>query len=210
MGKSWKLFTLFGFKVRLHISWLIIAVLLAWSLAQGYFPFVVKGLSAGTYWAMGIVGTIALFLCVVLHEFGHSIVARKYGLPMKGITLFIFGGVAEMEDEPQTPKTEFMMAIAGPAVSVVLGAIFYLFSLWGESLSWPMPVNQVLYYLGWINGVLAAFNLIPAFPLDGGRVLRSFLWSRRGNLRTATRTAAKVGSGFGMVLIGFGVLSILF
>jgi Zn-dependent protease len=128
-GKRITLFRLLGFDVRIDISWIIIAVLIVWSLSKGLFPFYVKGLSANDYWIMGIAGALGLFMSIVLHEFFHSIIARKYGLPMKGITLFIFGGVAEMSDEPPSAKAEFMMAIAGPVSSILLGFLFYILLL---------------------------------------------------------------------------------
>ena len=188
-GKRIPLFKLLGFTVNIDLSWLILAVLVTWSLAKGLFPYYFEGLSNQVYWWMGIAGAIGLFISIVFHEFCHSIVARHFGLPMKGITLFIFGGVAEMESEPQSPKVEFLMAIMGPVSSVLLGAAFYLASMAGKSVGWPTSVNGVLQYLMVINFVLAGFNLLPAFPLDGGRVLRSILWGIRGNLRWATRIA---------------------
>ncbi|MEJ2193155.1 MAG: site-2 protease family protein, partial [Nitrospirota bacterium] len=112
-GRSFKLFTLFGFDVKIDWSWIIIAVLITWSLAQGYFPHYHEGLSSSTYWWMGVFGALGLFASIVFHEFSHSLVARRYGLPMRGITLFIFGGVAEMQEEPANAKTEFLMAFAG-------------------------------------------------------------------------------------------------
>ncbi len=208
-GKSFKLFTLFGFTVKLDTSWVIIAVLVTWSLAQGLFPFLYKGLSVTTYWIMGVIGALGLFFSIVFHEMCHSLVARKFGLPMKGITLFIFGGVAEMSDEPPSAKAEFTMAIAGPASSVVLALVFYGISIMGRGNGWPAPVNGVFGYLGMINGILAAFNMVPAFPLDGGRVLRAALWSWRRNIRWATRTASRIGSAFGVVLIIVGIGSFL-
>jgi Zn-dependent protease/CBS domain-containing protein len=209
-GKSIKIFGLLGFQVKIDLSWLILALLVTWSLARGYFPFRYENLPSSTYWIMGAFGTVGLFLSIVLHELGHSIISRKQGIPMKGITLFIFGGVAEMNEEPPTARSEFFMAIIGPIVSVVLGVGFYLIYNFGKQIGWPVPVSGVFYYLGWINLLLAVFNMMPAFPLDGGRVLRSFLWSREGNLRKATHSASRIGSGFGAFLIGLGVLSILF
>ena len=198
------LFRLFGFEVRVDASWLILAVLISWTLAKSYFPWQYKGLTGGDYWGMGIVSALALFACIVAHEFSHSLVARRQGLPMKGITLFIFGGVAEMGDEPGTARTEFLMAIAGPIASVVLGASFYLCYLFTRGVL-PVTVTGVLAYLAWLNVALAVFNLIPAFPLDGGRVLRSALWHWKGDLRAATETAATAGGFFGMLLILFAV-----
>jgi Zn-dependent protease/CBS domain-containing protein len=198
------IFRLFGFEVRVDASWLFIALLITWSLAVGYFPYRYRGLSTGDYWWMGVVSALALFGSIVVHEFSHSLVARRYGLPMKGITLFIFGGVAEMGDEPRDAKTEFLMAIAGPIASIVIGVIFYLIYQGGAAV-WPVPIVGVLAYLAWINWLLAAFNLIPAFPLDGGRVLRSALWHWNRNLSRATRVASTIGQGFGFLLMLLGV-----
>lgn len=208
-GKRITLFKLLGFEVRIDMSWLIIAVMLTWSLAQGLFPYLYKGFARNVYWWMGISGAIGLFASVIFHEFFHSIVARRNGLLMKGITLFIFGGVAEMADEPPTPKAEFQMAIAGPLSSIALALGFYGIMLVGEASGWPLPVNGVLGYLASINGILAAFNLVPAFPLDGGRVLRSVLWRWKNNLSWATRVSSQIGSGFGFLLIFLGVINIV-
>jgi Zn-dependent protease/CBS domain-containing protein len=208
-GKSINLFKLLGFEVRIDLSWIIIAILIAWSLSTGLFPFHYKNLSTQTYWIMGIVAAVGLFLSIIVHEFSHSLVARKYGMPMKGITLFIFGGVAEMEDEPPSPKVELLMAGVGPLSSIAIAAIFYgIYSL-GKAIGWAEPVNGVMQYLGIINAILAGFNLLPAFPLDGGRVLRAALWHWKKNMRWATRISAQIGSGFGIFLIVLGFLNIL-
>jgi Zn-dependent protease/CBS domain-containing protein len=204
-GRRFKLFTLLGFEVRIDLSWIIIAALVTWSLAAGLFPYLYKGLDTATYWYMGGAGAVGLFAAVIFHEFCHSIVARAYGMPMKGITLFIFGGVAEMGDEPPTAKVEFLMAAAGPLSSIFLAGVFYLIYLGGLSGRWPVPVLGVIRYLAWINGLLAAFNLLPAFPLDGGRILRSILWGIKKNLRWATRISSTIGSGFGILLIIGGI-----
>jgi Zn-dependent protease/predicted transcriptional regulator len=158
---------------------------------------------------MGIVGALGLFLSIIVHEFSHSIVARKYGMPMKGITLFIFGGVAEMGDEPSSPKAEFMMAIVGPLSSIAIALIFYGTYRAGLGGNFKEPVIGVVGYLAYINGILAAFNLVPAFPLDGGRVLRSIIWGVKGDLRKATRISSGIGSGLGILLIVLGVFNIL-
>jgi Zn-dependent protease len=208
-GRKIHLFTLFGFNVGIDFTWFFLAVLVAWSLAAGLFPAYYKGHSTATYWWMGIAGAIGLFLSIVFHEFWHSVIARRFGLPMKGITLFIFGGVAEMEDEPPNAKTELLMAIAGPISSVVLGGLFLAVYRGGLAADWPQPVWGVLQYLGWLNIILAIFNMIPAFPLDGGRVLRSILWAVKGDLRWSTRIAAAFGSGMGVFLIVLGLLSLL-
>ena len=208
-GKRMKLFKLLGFEVRIDLSWLVIAVLVTWSLAKGAFPYWYPALAPATYWIMGVVGALGLFISIVAHEFCHSLVARKFGMSMKGITLFIFGGVAEMGDEPPTARAEFMMAIVGPLSSLAIGAVFYLIHRGGMTAGWPTPVNAVTYYLFYINLILAAFNLLPAFPLDGGRVLRSILWGAKDNLRWATRVSSAIGTAFGIGLILVGVLQFI-
>jgi Zn-dependent protease/CBS domain-containing protein len=207
-GNRIKLFKLLGFEVRVDWSWIIIAILIAWSLSKGLFPSYYKNLSPQTYWWMGIIGAAGLFLSIIAHEFSHSLVARKYGLPMKGITLFIFGGVAEMEDEPASAKVEFMMAIAGPICSILIALIFYGIHAAGKQAGLAQPINGVVGYLAWINAILAGFNLLPAFPLDGGRVLRSILWGVKKNLRWATYVSSRIGSGFGILLIILGVIQV--
>lgn len=205
-GKRFNLFRLMGFQVRIDLSWIFIAVLISWSLSTGFFPFYYQGLNTGTYWIMGVVGALGLFLSIIVHEFSHSLVARKYGMPMKGITLFIFGGMAEMGDEPPSSKAEFMMAVIGPISSIVIAGIFYGIYAAGGGLI-PQAVNGVIGYLSFINAILAAFNIIPAFPLDGGRVLRSLLWGIKGDLRWATRISSFIGSAFGILLIFMGIVS---
>src|SRR5690606_8593603 len=140
----------------------------------------------------------------VLHELGHALVARRYGMPIAGITLFIFGGVAEMRSEPPGPKAEFLMAGAGPLVSIALAVLFLVLSAAG-----PVAWVALTAYLGTINGILAAVNLIPAFPLDGGRMLRAALWGWKQDLRWATRIAAAAGNGFAILLIAWGVLGVV-
>lgn len=204
-----RLFKLLGFEVRADFSWIIIAILVTWSLSTGLFPSYFKGLTLRGYWAMGIAGAIGLFLSIVLHELSHSLVARKFGLPMKGITLFIFGGVAEMSDEPPGAWAEFMMAVVGPISSIIIGAVCYGIYTAGVQAGLPQTVNGVLAYLAYINFILAAFNLLPAFPLDGGRILRSILWGIKKNLRWATRISSWIGSAFGILMIVLGFVSVL-
>jgi Zn-dependent protease len=174
-GKKIHLFTAFGLDVGIDWTWFLFAALIVLSLAGGLFPSWFKGYSSVTYWLMGICGAFGLFFSIVSHEFWHSIVARWRGLNMRGITLFIFGGVAEMEDEPKDAKTEFLIAIAGPISSVALGSVFLLFYWPISANGWSGPIAGVFEYLGAVNFVLAVFNMVPAFPLDGGRVLRSIL-----------------------------------
>jgi Zn-dependent protease/CBS domain-containing protein len=158
---------------------------------------------------MGTSGAIGLFFSLIVHELSHSVVARRYGLPIRGITLFIFGGVAEMDEEPASPKVEFLMAIAGPIASILLAGAFYLLSVWGSAAGAPDAVLGVTRYLAFINALLAAFNVIPAFPLDGGRVLRAALWYWKADLRQATRIASQVGVTFAFLLIALGVINVL-
>ena len=207
-GRRITLFKMFGFAVRVDGSWLVIAILITWSLAVGMFPHLYPGLSNGEYWLMGLLGAMLLFVSIIVHELAHSLVARRHGLAIRGITLFIFGGVAEMESEPPNAKAEFLMAAAGPLTSIVIGAFFYVLH-WGAQGAWPTMAVGILWYLYWINWILAAFNLVPAFPLDGGRILRSVLWHWKGNLWSATRIASYIGSGFGVLLMAFGVYRLL-
>jgi Zn-dependent protease/CBS domain-containing protein len=208
-GKRITIFKLFGFEVKIDLSWLILAILITWSLARGYFPYIFKGLSGEIYWIMGVAGAFGLFVSIIFHEFSHSLVARRFGLQINGITLFIFGGVAEMDEEPPSAQAEFSMAIAGPLSSVFIGLIFYAVFIFGKRAGWPTAVNGIFGYLGFINWVLAGFNMVPAFPLDGGRVLRSALWKWKNNLRWATRIASQIGSLFGLLLIFLGIVNIL-
>jgi Zn-dependent protease/CBS domain-containing protein len=207
-GRRITILKVFGFEVRLDASWIIIAALVIWSLATGIFPISYRGLPVRDYWLMGVVAALGFFGSIVLHEMSHSLVAKHYKLPMKGITLFIFGGVAEMGGEPESPKVEFLMAIAGPVASIVLGLIFFVVATAGQS--GPTQVMGVVAYLAWINWILAGFNLIPAFPLDGGRVLRAALWHWKGDLIRATEVASRIGSGFGLLLMAFAIYQLFF
>jgi Zn-dependent protease/predicted transcriptional regulator len=208
-GRRITLFKLLGFEVRLDSSWLIVAILVTWTLASGVFPHYYPGLIRTIYWWMGVAGAILLFGSIVVHELCHSLVARRYGIPIRGITLFIFGGVAEMDEEPGSAKAEFLMAIAGPLASAILGCVFYLIAAAIKG-SAPIELIGVLAYLSRINWILAAFNMIPAFPLDGGRVLRSLLWNHNHDLRRATATASKISSGFAIALMVYAALELFF
>ncbi|HUK20039.1 MAG TPA: site-2 protease family protein [Gemmatimonadales bacterium] len=205
-GKQIQLFRLFGFPIRVDASWLVVAALATWSLASGYFPLRLPGLSPSTYWAMGVAGALGLFAAIVVHEMFHALVARRNGIPMRGITLFIFGGVAEMTGEPRDAKAELLMAAAGPFASILIALACYALALAGRN-TWPTPITAVLGYLAVINAVLAGFNLLPAFPLDGGRIFRAILWRWKGDLRRATQTAARVGAGFSVLFMALGVVS---
>lgn len=208
-GRRYSLGSLFGFEIGVDSSWIFIAVLITWSLATGWFPVRHPALSPALYWAMGVVGALGLFASVVLHELSHSLVARRHGMEMRGITLFIFGGVAHMGTEPPTPRAEFLVAIAGPIASLVLGGAFHAVGRAAVMAAAPEALSGVLVYLGTINLVLAAFNLVPAFPLDGGRVLRAILWHLKRSLRWATRVTSIVGAGFGIALIALGIVAFI-
>jgi len=204
--RRFKLFRLFGFNIYLDLSWFIVAALVTWSLGVGVFPFYFPGLPRHNYWLMGVTGAIGQFFSIIFHEFAHSLVARMRGMQMRGITLFVFGGVAEMADEPPDAASEFWVAVVGPIASLLLaGALFGLH----QFLEWPVPVFGVIGYLTWVNAMLALFNLAPAFPLDGGRILRAALWAWKKELRWATRFVSWTGVGFGLLLIAFGIVSFL-
>jgi Zn-dependent protease/predicted transcriptional regulator len=207
--KAFTLFRLFGFEVKLDLSWLILAVLVAWSLAEGLFPSYYQGLPASSYWWMGAAGSLGLLFSIVFHEMSHSLAARRFGLPIKGITLFMFGGVAEMEKEPESPGVEFWMAALGPLSSLALAGFFYLIYMQGARSGWPLAVLGVLDYMAFLNLALAGFNLVPAFPLDGGRVLRAALWRWKRDIRWATRITSRLGSAFGLALILLGVFAVI-
>jgi len=171
------------------------------------FPSFYPGRTAGVYWSLGLLGALSFFASIVLHELGHSMVARHYGIPVKSITLFLFGGVAQIARDAPRPRAEFLMALAGPAVSVGLGVLFLglrAFVLTGET-----PAGHLVEWLGLTNIVLALFNLLPGFPMDGGRLLRSTLWGISGNFRMATRVAGWLGRGMALVLVAVGTLSAL-
>src|SRR5579875_1589823 len=203
----WQLFRLLGIPIRIDASWLVIVALLTWTVALQFQPELPET-ALPLLWLWALVTALGFFLCIVLHELGHAVTARKLDIPINGITLFIFGGVAEMGGEPATPLREFLMAIAGPLVTVVLIGLFGLFWLLSAVFHWAKAPQLVCAYLTQINLLVLVFNLIPAFPLDGGRVLRSLLWGVSGNLRSATRRASMIGQGFAFFLIGIGLLNL--
>ena len=206
IGASLTLIEVFGIKIRVNISWAFIAILLAWGLAEGYFPTIHEQLPHATYWWMSIVAVLGLFASILLHELAHSLVARAYGMEITGITLWLLGGIAELKGEPPSPKVELLMAIAGPAMSVFLGTLFWLSA---GALEAFVSVATVLSYLGMLNLILAVFNMVPAFPLDGGRVARAIIWMRTGDYLAATKKAARMGSLFGLGLIIVGLMGLV-
>ncbi|HWC02285.1 MAG TPA: site-2 protease family protein [Methylomirabilota bacterium] len=203
MGGTATLFRIFGIPVRAHVSWLAILGLLTWSLAVGYFPHVLPDVPLAGHWARGFLAALLLFASVLLHELSHSVAARRYGIPVSGITLHIFGGVSQLEREPDRPGAEFVIAIVGPITSLAIAALLAL----GSTLFHVPPgARAIMGYLTAVNVLVGVFNLIPGFPLDGGRLLRAALWKRKGDLQQATRMASRVGSAFALILMGIGAL----
>lgn len=202
---SLRIATIMGIPVRVHFSWLIIFGLITWSLSTFYFPKVAPELPRLSYWTVSIIASLLLFISVALHELSHSFVAKKYRLTILSITLFIFGGVANMKGEPPHPKAEFRIAIAGPLSSFVLAVLFYIL----YTLSLGQMAAALFIYLFRLNLVLGIFNLIPGFPMDGGRVVRAFLWQRSKDFFYATRKASIMGQRIALFFIIFGIFSLL-
>jgi Zn-dependent protease len=195
-----------GIEVRLNWSLIVVVVLVAWSLEGGVFPSTNPGLSHGTYIAMGIVAAVLFLASILLHELGHSLVARREGIEVDSITLWLFGGVSQFKGRFKSPGDEFRVAFTGPLVSIVLGVVFVLIAL----AHLPSSVDGVAAWLGYINLILAVFNLLPAAPLDGGRVLHSVLWGVKGDYNWATRIASDVGQAFAYLFIALGLVMFVF
>jgi len=206
---------IFGISIHVDWSWVLIFLLVTWSLAAGLFPALHPDWSVALRWGLAVAASLLFFVSILLHELSHSLVAKAQGLPARRITLFLFGGVSNIEREPPTPKTEFLMAVVGPITSIMLGLIFLsLFravtldirsqdtETFARQLS---PVTTILVWLGAMNILLGLFNLIPGFPLDGGRILRAILWSATKDLRKATAWAAGAGRLIGWMFIGAGI-----
>ena len=200
------LFRVGGIQIGVHPSWLIVFALITWSLAAGFLPDALPGIPPAEAWVIGGICTILLFVSVLLHELAHSFVAIRRGLPVSSITLFIFGGVSNLTEESRTPRTEFLIAIVGPLTSFLVAGVSYAIA----SVPLDARIVVVFGYLAIVNAALGAFNLIPGFPLDGGRVFRSIVWRATGNLRRATEIAGAVGQavGFGFIALGlYGVFN---
>ena len=201
---------IFGFKIRLDPSWLLIAALIVWSLSSSYFPSELPGYSHRSYILIATIAMLGLFVSIILHEMAHSLVARQFGLDVGSITLFIFGGVAELEQEPRDPRSEFWIAIAGPVMSLLLASAAYGLSAFLGLYPTSGVLVSILGYLWLINLLLATFNLVPAFPLDGGRVFRAALWHYKQDLVAATRIASRTGTAFGLFLVVLGISGLVF
>jgi len=195
-----------GVEVRLNWSLIAVFALISWSLAEGDVPSQKPRLSHGTYIAMGIVAAVLFLVSILLHELGHSLVARRQGIEVDSITLWLFGGVSQIKGRFKSAGDEFRVAISGPLVSIVLGVLFVLIALAHPSSS----VDGVAAWLGYINLILAVFNLLPASPLDGGRVLHAALWRAKGDFAWATRVASEIGQGFGYLFIALGLAMFIF
>lgn len=198
-----------GIDIEINFSWFIILGLMTFMLATSYFPQNYPDWGPVLLWSMGVAVSLLLFGSVLLHEMCHSLVSISLGMAVNKITLFIFGGVAQIEGEPDQPMKELKIALAGPAMSVVLGLVFLLLARISASSGMPAYVTVLFGYLGNINLMLVVFNMVPAYPLDGGRVLRAILWQLKGNMQSATRIASSLGAAFGYTLIFIGIYLLL-
>ena len=203
MPGSFRVGSIAGIEVYANFSWFIALVLLTVSIAIGWFPRSYPGYPFTTYLVLGLISALLLFASVLVHELAHSLVARARGLKVKNIVLFIFGGVSNIEQEPESASVEFQMAFVGPLTSLLIGAISY--GLWFLVQNHPSPLAAILLYLTWANVLLGIFNLIPGFPLDGGRVLRSIVWQVTGDTKKATRVAVRVGQVIAYLFILLGI-----
>jgi len=195
---------IFGVKIKIHYTWLIIFFLITWSLANGYVPLQFPGLSEVTYWIIGIISAISLFISVLVHELAHSYVALKQGIAVPSITLFFFGGVSQIAEEPKSPNQEAKMAAVGPLSSFAISALFVLLWFVAVTLDLGPFIIAPFSYIALINALLGGFNFLPAFPLDGGRVLRAVLWKWKNNLLTATKASIKISEAIAYIMIGTG------
>jgi Zn-dependent protease/predicted transcriptional regulator len=201
------LFQVYGIKVTLNYSWLIIFALVVWGLSAGYFPHFFPDYGTAIYWAAGVVAALFFFASILIHELSHSITAVRLGIQIPEITLFVFGGVAHIAEEPADPETELKIAIVGPLASFALALIFWIIyvAIMG---SVPTIITAIFEYLAWINLALGVFNLVPGYPLDGGRIFRALVWWRTGSVTKATKWASDIGKGFAWALMILGALEI--
>ena len=204
MPGSLRLGKIAGIDIYAHLSWFIILVLLTWSLADDWFVQAYPGWATTTYWVVAFISALLLFVCVLAHELAHALVAQTSGLTVRKITLLIFGGVAHIEEEVKRPGVEFRVAIAGPIASLLLAVVAFLLALPLQGSG--ATAEAVLEYLAVSNLVLGAFNLLPGFPLDGGRVLRSIVWKVTGNFKKSTHVASSVGQAFAYLFIFLGIV----
>ncbi len=208
MSENLSLGRIFGIHVGLNWSLLVVAALIAWSLATGILPSAAPGHSSGAYWLAGAVSAFVFLASLLAHELAHSVVATRRGVRVDGITLWLFGGVSRFSTETNSPGAQALITFVGPLTSLVLGAVFYIVSIAVGGGTGLVPVT--LSWLGYINITLGVFNLVPAFPLDGGRLLQSLIWLRTGDRLRATRIAARIGMGFAYLLIAYGLATFVF
>ena len=204
MGRSFRIGRIFGFPVRVDFSWFLGFILFSVLLSTSFLPDAYPEWDSFHYWTVGVAIILLLFGSVLAHELSHSIVSRRKGIPVKSITLFIFGGMAQIDKEAAQPKTELLISLAGPASSLLLAGIFYGIAYLCRD--WNVYLFALAGYLSYVNLILAAFNMIPGFPLDGGRVLRAVIWMTTGNYSRATRISTTAGSAISIAMIAAGVL----
>ena len=211
MRGSIKLFSVLGIPVDINATWLIAVAIITWSLSTAAYPSFFSLWSTQQYWLAGTATTLLLFVSVLAHELGHSLVALSQGLKVRGITLLLFGGVSKIQGEASRPRNEFLIAFAGPLVSLVIGIalLFWWFAFHPEFEDQVTPVHGIIFFTGWMNILVAGFNMLPGYPMDGGRVLRSAVWSFTGDTIRASRVAFLVGRVVFYLLIGWGVWRIL-
>jgi Zn-dependent protease/predicted transcriptional regulator len=208
---SFRIGKIFGVPLEVNLSWIIIFALVAFSLATAWFPAVPEaaGSPSWVYAVLGMVTALLFFASIVAHELSHAVVTRIEGGKVDRITLFIFGGVARIEDEPRSPLKELLMASAGPGMSLLLAGVMYLAYVLVASRGWAWWIWSPLQYLAMINLFVGVFNLLPGFPLDGGRVLRSILWAATGDMLKATRWASRSGQVIGWGMVAFSLFAVL-
>ena len=210
MNENVGLGRIFGIHVGFNWSVLVVAALIAWSLATSFLPSAVPGETASAYWTAGLISAFVFLASLLAHELAHSVVAMQRGVKVEGITLWLFGGVSRIAGDTNSPGTQALYTVVGPLTSLVLGAIFYFISVAAGGGAHPGLLAATLSWLGYINISLGVFNLVPAFPLDGGRLLQSLIWLRTGDRLRATRIAARVGMGFAYLLIVYGLATFIF
>src|SRR4029077_9627189 len=210
MNENISLGRIFGIHVGFNWSLLVVAALIAWSLATSLLPSSSPGQSTGAYWTAGVISAFVFLASLLAHELAHSVVAMRRGVKVEGITLWLFGGVSRFSSESNSPGTQALITFVGPLTSLLLGAIFYVIAIALGGGAHPGLVTATLSWLGYINIALGIFNLVPAFPLDGGRLLQSLIWLRTGDRLRATRIAAGIGMGFAYLLIAYGLVMFIF
>jgi Zn-dependent protease/CBS domain-containing protein len=210
MNENVSLGRIAGIHVGFNWSLLVVAALIAWSLATSLLPSASPGQSTGAYWTAGVISAFVFLASLLAHELAHSIVATRRGVKVEGITLWLFGGVSRFSSETNSPGTQALFTFVGPLTSLVLGVIFYIISIAAGGGAHPGLAAATLSWLGYINITLGVFNLVPAFPLDGGRLLQSLIWLRTGDRFRATRIAARIGMGFAYLLIAYGLATFVF